>query len=314
MMDAGEGDAREGMDVVSRSQCGGVKTHICFFAPFLKGEHFAGNETVSHDLLSPIHEAAVYELDKMLWMLATPLPISPIFKVPLLFGNAASIHACYTPPNPIPDTQETNKYGYKVNSNFRFKLVRRIGAGAKAFHWFYAASESAIILANAFPSELSTNVLSTLMRHPERVSALRITPGWLIGSALMASGALIRMACYRELGRFFTWELSLRKDQNLVTTGPYSIVRHPSYTGTTLATIGTFICQIGAGTWMAESGWFELTSVRVLYAIWLAYSAYIPWMMIWRTYAEDQVLREQFPEEWNAWARRTPYKLIPYIF
>ncbi len=152
------------------------------------------------------------------------------------------------------------------------------------------------------------------MRYPEGASALRLNVGWLIGSALMASGALIRMACYRELGRFFTWEMSLKKDQNLVTTGPYAVVRHPSYTGTLLASLGTFVCQIGPGTWMAESGWFESKSVRVLYGIWLAYTAYIPYMMMWRTYAEDKVLREQFPEEWHAWARRTPYKMIPYIF
>lgn len=152
------------------------------------------------------------------------------------------------------------------------------------------------------------------MRNVENASALQITPAWLIGSALMASAAYIRVSCYRELGRFFTWELSLKKDQNLVTTGPYAIVRHPAYTGTLLATIGTFICQIGPGTWMAESGWFELRSVRVLYGIWLAYRAYIPWVMIWRTYTEDQVLKEQFPEEWHAWASRTPYKMIPYVF
>jgi protein-S-isoprenylcysteine O-methyltransferase Ste14 len=152
------------------------------------------------------------------------------------------------------------------------------------------------------------------MKHPESVSALQITPAWLIGCALMASGAYIRYSCYRELGRFFTWELSMKKDQNLVTTGPYSYVRHPSYAGTLLATVGTFICQLSPGTWMAESGWFESTGVRVAYALWLAYQAYIPYMMLHRTNVEDQMLRNNFPEEWKRWARQTPYKMIPYVF
>lgn len=190
----------------------------------------------------------------------------------------------------------------------------RLADLVKAFHWIYAVSESALILANAFPSPLSTNTLSTLMRRPQAASSLSITPAWLIGGALIASGAFIRSACHRELGRFFTWEMSLKRDQNLVTTGPYAFVRHPSYTGLLLATIGSFMYQLDAGSWMAQSGWFELGSVRVLYAIWLTYTAYIPWAMMWRTYAEDQVLRESFPEEWNAWARRTPYKMIPYVF
>ncbi len=143
------------------------------------------------------------------------------------------------------------------------------------------------------------------MRHPEGASALQLNAGWLIGSALIASGALIRKACRRELERFST---PLKKDQNLVTTGPYAVVRYPAYTGTLLASIGTYVCQSSPGTWMAESGWFETKIVPVLYGIWL-----VSYMMA-RTYAADKVLREQFPEEWHAWVKRTSYKMIPYVF
>ena len=67
----------------------------------------------------------------MLWILATPLPISPIFKVPLLFGNAAAMHACNTPPNPVAEPEERDKYGYKSNANARFRIIRLIGSCAK---------------------------------------------------------------------------------------------------------------------------------------------------------------------------------------
>ena len=178
----------------------------------------------------------------------------------------------------------------------------------------YSVSESVVLLANTFPWAIPGEVLSTLMRYPGNVSALRITPTWLIGSALIASGGYVREICYRELGRFFTWELSLKRDQNLITTGPYSIVRHPGYTGNWLVLIGAFLCQIGPGTWMTESGWLEIRSVRVLNVAMLAHMTIISCFMIRRTYMEDQVLKERFPEEWRAWVRRTPYKLIPYIF
>ena len=54
----------------------------------------------------------------------------------------------------------------------------------------------------------------------------------------MASvGGLIRYKCYRTLGSMFTFEMSIRKDHILVTSGPYAIVRHPSYTGIILVAI-----------------------------------------------------------------------------
>ena len=58
----------------------------------------------------------------------------------------------------------------------------------------------------------------------------------------MASlGGLIRYKCYRALGTMFTFEMSIRKDHMLVTSGPYSIVRHPGYTGIFLVVIGIFL-------------------------------------------------------------------------
>ncbi|KAI0685293.1 hypothetical protein BC835DRAFT_1421376 [Cytidiella melzeri] len=248
----------------------------------------------------------------MLWLLDTPLPMSPLYKVALIFVNAASIHAIYTPPHPIADNDETQKYNYRALKDFQFQFRRRAAACAKTIHWLYSASESALILARAFASPLSTDVLTTFMVYPENAAVLQITPAWLIGGLLMASGAFIRTACQRELGRFFTWELSLKKGQHLVTTGPYALGRHPAYTGTLLAAVGTFLCQLSPRTWMAENGCFESTAVR--WGLWLSYTALVPYMFTRRTYAEDDVLREEFPEEWRAWAEKTPYKMIPYVF
>lgn len=78
----------------------------------------------------------------MLWMLSSPLAVSPLLKIPLLFGNAVGIHVCYTPPNPIADSQETTKFGYKRDSNLRFKFVRWLAVGAKVSHesWMQCTS------------------------------------------------------------------------------------------------------------------------------------------------------------------------------
>ena len=33
-----------------------------------------------------------------------------------------------------------------------------------------------------------------------------------------------------------------------------------------------------------------------------------------RAEVEDQILRKEFGNEWEEWARQVPYKFIPYLF
>ena len=39
----------------------------------------------------------------------------------------------------------------------------------------------------------------------------------------------------------FTFEMSIRKDHMLITSGPYGVVRHPGYTGFLLVVIGMLL-------------------------------------------------------------------------
>ncbi|CAJ0838843.1 2314_t:CDS:2 [Entrophospora sp. SA101] len=41
-------------------------------------------------------------------------------------------------------------------------------------------------------------------------------------------GALLRLWCYRSLDEFFTFDIKVQKDHKLITTGPYSLLIHPS--------------------------------------------------------------------------------------
>lgn len=53
------------------------------------------------------------------------------------------------------------------------------------------------------------------------------------------SGGILRVICFRVLGRFFTFDLAVQKDQKVIQSGPYAIVRHPSYSAMLLHQIGT---------------------------------------------------------------------------
>ncbi|KAI0685296.1 hypothetical protein BC835DRAFT_1310074 [Cytidiella melzeri] len=239
---------------------------------------------------------------------------SSVFKIPLLVVNAACMHIAYTPPNPLPTPAEMQQYGHTANPTLLFKLRRGVFMVGKGVHWLYALCESAVILAYAFPSKNSSFILHSLLLHPESAPDVRLTLPWLAGCVSIVAGVYIRFASQRELGPFFTFEQSVKKDQQLITTGPYAVVRHPAYTGMLLATIGTLLCQSGPGSWFPQSGWYEVPSLKIFAVVWLCYTAGLPCVMLLRTSSEDRVLRRHVPKEWDAYAKRTAYKMIPYVF
>lgn len=130
----------------------------------------------------------------------------------------------------------------------------------------------------------------------------------------MAGMALLRKACYRELGRHFTFELALKKDHNLVTGGPYSIVRHPGYAACSIHFVAAFLAQLGPGSWFYEGGYWNHTGATIFVLLWKLSDAGAVVAFVIRTKDEDEMLRRAFPAEWEVWAQRTPHKLIPYVY
>lgn len=51
---------------------------------------------------------------------------------------------------------------------------------------------------------------------------------WL-GLALMWCGLTLRVWSFRTLGRYFTFTVQTSEDQPIITSGPYRVIRHPSY-------------------------------------------------------------------------------------
>ena len=86
--------------------------------------------------------------------------------------------------------------------------------------------------------------------------------------------------------------MSEKADPELVTTGPYSIVRHPIYSGIILAMVGTTI---------AVSAYW-LVAVFLLGAYFI-YSAAM----------EERYMAELFPEAYPRYKQSTKM-LIPFIF
>jgi len=74
---------------------------------------------------------------------------------------------------------------------------------------------------------------------------IKCTPVFILGCTLVSLGAVIRLAAYQALGHMFTFEMSIKKDHRLVTSGPYAYVRHPGYTGVLSFVVGA-TCSLGS--------------------------------------------------------------------
>jgi protein-S-isoprenylcysteine O-methyltransferase Ste14 len=119
--------------------------------------------------------------------------------------------------------------------------------------------------------------------------------GWLAGGlALMWSGLGLRVWAIDHAGGLFHAVVVVPRDHRLVTTGPYRLVRHPSYTGALLTAAGF---GLTLGHW---------TSLLVLVVGWSAGLAY-------RIRVEEGALRRAFGTAYDEYRARTR-RLIPHLF
>jgi protein-S-isoprenylcysteine O-methyltransferase Ste14 len=104
--------------------------------------------------------------------------------------------------------------------------------------WTIALCEAAVIFAAGNPTLLISQKIMASLVFSGSADSIRPTPLFFIGALMATVGGYIRYCCFRALGRLFTFEMSIRDEHELITDGPYSIVRHPSYTGALLTVIG----------------------------------------------------------------------------
>ncbi|KAF9468411.1 hypothetical protein BDZ94DRAFT_1246749 [Collybia nuda] len=134
------------------------------------------------------------------------------------------------------------------------------------------------------------------------------------GMALITLGAALRMRCYQAMKSFFTFDLSIRENHSLVRTGPYSVVRHPSYSGMLMVYIG-MACWFGSrGSWIRESGVLGTQGGKRFFGIFGTVMGAIMVGLLGRMSVEDEALRRRFGDEWVEYAHSVPYSLIPWMY
>ena len=171
------------------------------------------------------------------------------------------------------------------------------------------AIAAALLPTNAFPFIFLEDMARDACEH------IRLTPTFMVGWILLTTGALVRKACYREMGKHFTFEITIQKDHRLVTSGPYAIVRHPSYSALCMVAAGSILCFFGTGSWLNECGALGSVFGRAFALVWAVDILFVPLVMLFsRVKTEDGMLKSTFGKEWEEWAKRTPYAVIPGIY
>lgn len=116
------------------------------------------------------------------------------------------------------------------------------------------------------------------------------------------------------MGTLFTFELSIRRGHKLITSGPYSYVRHPSYSGGILVLLGISICHLSPGSWLRECtsviphSSFKLVSVLLVLVTGVSMATGM------RVAKEEAMLKKEFGKQWEQWAADVPYKLLPGVY
>jgi protein-S-isoprenylcysteine O-methyltransferase Ste14 len=112
--------------------------------------------------------------------------------------------------------------------------------------------------------------------------------GWV----LTALGMVFSIWARVSLGRNWSGRVVLKHGQELVSAGPYALVRHPIYTGLLVALAGTALYD---GRYRALLG--------------LAFFAIGFWL---KARSEENLLEREFGEEYRSYRARTPM-LIPKL-
>jgi protein-S-isoprenylcysteine O-methyltransferase Ste14 len=115
----------------------------------------------------------------------------------------------------------------------------------------------------------------------------------MAGVVVFVLGAALRWYAIFYLGRYFTVDVRVTEHQHVVDTGPYRLIRHPSYTGAFMQFLGLALC-IG-----------NLLSVLMLVPIVLVF--------LYRMRVEEGALERGLGEAYASYRRRTK-RLIPFLY
>ena len=115
-------------------------------------------------------------------------------------------------------------------------------------------------------------------------------PVWLLTFFVLsvtAATQILKVKAKHELGALWSAHVEIQRDSQLITTGPYASIRHPSYLNGILESL--FVPLI-AGSWLTF--WVALVLVPIIFSL--------------RILTEEKALENRFGPEYIQYCKNTP--------
>ena len=114
-----------------------------------------------------------------------------------------------------------------------------------------------------------------------------------LGVIMVIPGFVLMQVAEKYLDKQFSIDVKLQEDHQLITTGPYKLIRHPRYLGIIIFFVGI--------------------SLTFLSGLALVIAGLLAYVLIWRIIVEEKLLQKEFDGDWETYKKKTWY-IIPFIF
>ena len=114
----------------------------------------------------------------------------------------------------------------------------------------------------------------------------------LVGDIFVLLGLLIVFLVFKE-NSYAAGVIEVGKEQKVISTGPYALVRHPMYTGALL-----MLCFVP----LALGSWWGLVFILPMFVV-----------IVLRLLEEEKFLLKNLPG-YNEYCQTTRYRLVPFIW
>ncbi len=142
------------------------------------------------------------------------------------------------------------------------------------------------IIWSVYATQLAAILEAAYLRYPRSVEWDAIS---VIALVIAALGLALRTWAVFSLGNFFTMHISVEKGHRIIRSGPYAVIRHPSY-------LGAFLMYVFTTVFLHS--WFSAGVAAII----------LPFAFVRRILREENVLKEAFGAEYESY--RTSVKMI----
>lgn len=129
---------------------------------------------------------------------------------------------------------------------------------------------------------------------PSAAISWQRTALFLLGIICILLGVALRWYAIWTLGHYFTRDVAVSADQQVIQRGPYRVVRHPAYSG-------TFLTMLGVG--LAVTNWASLAALLI--CVFLGH--------LYRVSIEERALIQVIGQPYIEYMRHTR-RFIPLVF